>query len=85
MSESAQNSDSLVVVGFCFHRRKARYLGLYFEIFPILLILILLYSICFNLGLLRGTLLVELGLLLDFFGNFSTRDKRYHFRVKGNK
>ena len=33
--------------------------------------------------LVRGTLLMEWGLLRDFFGNLSTRGERYYFRVEG--
>ena len=36
-----------------------------------------------NWWLVRGTLLMESGLLRDFFGNFSTRGERYYFRVEG--
>ena len=33
----------------------------------------------------RVTLLMETGLLHDFFGNFSTRGDKYYFHVEGNK
>ena len=32
----------------------------------------------------RGTLLMESGLLRDFLGNFSTRGERYYFHVEGH-
>ena len=38
-----------------------------------------------NWWLVRGTLLMEWGLLRDFFGNFSTWGERYYFRMEGTR